>query len=103
LGYFGFAYYAENAQRLKLLGLDAGSGCVSPSAETIENGNYAPLSRPLLIYVNRASLARPEVREFVDFYLATAPELSEQVGYVPLSAAGYQEAEAALRAAADAS
>src|SRR5690606_38833437 len=97
--YFGFAYYAENASRLKVVGVDSGSGCVTPSAQTIVDGSYMPLSRPLLIYVNRASLERPEVREFVAFYLATAPELSEQVGYVPLDAATYQQAEATLSAA----
>lgn len=96
LGYFGFAYYAENQQRLKLIGVDSGNGCVAPTPGTIESGEYSPLSRPLMIYVNRASLARPAVREFVEFYLQVVPELAPQVGYVALSDAAYAESEARL-------
>lgn len=96
LGYFGFAYYAENQDRLKLLGVDGGGGCVSPNAETIASGEYSPLSRPLLIYVNRGALANPPVRAFVEFYLATAPELADDVGYVPLEASRYEDARSAL-------
>jgi len=99
LGYFGFAYYIENRQQLRAVGVDAGQGCVQPTAETIENGSYRPLSRPLLLYVNRAALQRPEVREFVGFYLQSAGELAAQVGYVPLSAAGYQQASQTFRQA----
>ncbi len=90
LGYFGFAYYHENANRLKVVPVDAGSGCIEPTIETIASGTYSPLSRPLYIYVKSGSLARPEVRAFVDFYLENAAELSGQVGYVPLDAAVYQ-------------
>jgi phosphate transport system substrate-binding protein len=103
LGYFGFAYFTENAERLKLVAVDNGSGCVSPTLATIEDGSYEPLSRPLLIYVNRASLARPEVRAFVEYYISTVPELSRQVGYVPLSASAQAASEAILREALDAS
>jgi phosphate transport system substrate-binding protein len=84
LGYFGFAYYAENRERLKLVGVDAGQGPVLPSAETILNGTYQPLSRPVFIYVSQRAASRPEVREFVRFYLTHAKSLVEQVGYVPL-------------------
>jgi phosphate transport system substrate-binding protein len=98
LGYMGFAYYVENQQNLKLVGVDSGSGCVLPSAETIRGGQYAPLSRPLLIYVARAALQRPEVRAFVDFYLTSGGELAESVGYVPLEAADYEADRAALDA-----
>lgn len=91
IGYFGYAYYKENAQRLKLVGVDGGNGCVQPSEQTIKGGSYTPLSRPLFIYVNQKSLARPEVKAFVDFYMAHAAELVPQVGYVPLDAAQYQQ------------
>ncbi len=90
LGYFGFAYYEQNAERLKLLGVDAGQGCVQPSRQTIEAGAYTPLSRPLFVYVNRAALQRPEVLAFVRYYLEQAPELAPEVGYVPLDAAAYR-------------
>ena len=71
LGYFGLAYYENNADQLKLVAVDSGSGCVSPSAETVADGSYAPLSRPLFVYLNAESLGRPEVQEFARFYLAS--------------------------------
>jgi phosphate transport system substrate-binding protein len=86
LGYFGYAYYVENKERLKLLGVDAGDGqCVQPSLETVRANTYKPLSRPLYVYVNEASLSKPEVAEFVEFYLKTVGELASEVGYVPLA------------------
>jgi phosphate transport system substrate-binding protein len=96
LGYFGYAYYIENADRLKVLGVDGGSGCIKPTPETVTSGQYAPLSRPLFIYVSNASLARLAVREFVKFYLEHAAELVPQVGYVALSPAEYQAGMVAL-------
>ncbi len=84
LGYFGYAYYAENPGKLKVVAVDNGSGCVTPSAETIESGDYAPLSRPLSIYVSTKSLQRPEVKAFVEFYMEQGQELVREVGYVPL-------------------
>ncbi len=83
LGYFGFAYYEENASRLKLVPVDGGKGPVAPSMKTIKDGTYSPLSRPLFVYVRKSN--RPEIREFVNFYLDKAPELVAEVGYVPLS------------------
>jgi phosphate transport system substrate-binding protein len=91
LGYFGFAYYKENAQRLKLVGVDSGSGCVLPSEQTIKDGSYKPLSRPLFIYVTSKAMARPEVQAFINYYITQATELVPQVGYVPLEPAKYQE------------
>jgi phosphate transport system substrate-binding protein len=82
LGYFGFAYYEENRGGLKLVGIDQGAGCVKPSAETVRDNSYKPLSRPLYIYVRRTALGRPEVWEFVSFYLKHAGELASQVGYM---------------------
>ena len=99
LGYFGFAYYEENVERLKLLGVDAGEGCVQPNRETIRTGEYSPLSRPVFIYVNRQALQRPEVEAVVRFYLQTAPELAADVGYVALEPDLYQEGLAAVDAA----
>ena len=90
LGYFGYAYYAENMDKLKLVAVDSGQGCVSPTIESIADGSYSPLSRPLFIYVSKASLVRPEVREFVKFYMEHGAELTAEVGYVPLDAQEYQ-------------
>ncbi len=89
LGYFGFAYYQENTDKLKLVAVDSGKGCVLPSSESIENGTYSPLSRPLFIYVSKQSMERPEVKAFVEFYLDTAAELSQEVGYIKLGDAEY--------------
>ncbi len=90
LGYFGYAYYEENAERLKLVGVDAGSGCRLPARETIKTGEYAPLSRPVFIYVSESALDRPEVAAFVQYYLENAGELVPQVGYVALDPSMYQ-------------
>jgi phosphate transport system substrate-binding protein len=90
LGYFGFAYYAENKERLKLVAIDGGGGPMLPSAATITDGSYQPLSRPIFIYVNKKAAARPEVQAFVRFYLTQAKNLVEQVGYVPLQDQVYE-------------
>lgn len=103
LGYFGYAYVVENQDRLKLLEVDGGTGCVRPSEETIADGSYAPLSRPLYMYVSVAATARPEVRAFVDFLLDNAPELVPATGYHPLDAARYQEIKEAFSADASGS
>ena len=100
LGYFGFAYYAENADKLKILGVDSGEGCVVPSPETIEDGSYNPLSRPLFIYVAVDELRdRPEVAAFVDFFLDNAPTLVREVGYIPEDPSIYDEGRAKVAAA----
>ena len=86
LGFFGAAYYEENKDSLKLLGVDNGSGCVLPSFETVEHSTYQPLSRPLFIYVNRQRIdAKDEISAFVAFYLSHAKQLSAEVGYFPLT------------------
>ena len=89
LGYFGFAYYEENRDKLRLVPIDGGKGPVSPSVETINNGSYAPLSRPLFIYVAKDAAARPEIQAFVKFYLDNAAALSAEVGYVGLPDEAY--------------
>ena len=99
LGYFGFAYYENNQDTLKAIAIDGGDGCVLPSRETIEDGSYAPLSRPLYVYLNEASLERPEVQEFMRFYVEEAPNLVDDVGYVALPEERYAEDAEALEAA----
>lgn len=85
LGFFGLAYYEENMDKLKLVGIDNGKGPVAPSLETVKNGTYQPLSRPLFIYINKKSLEeKPEVQNFVNYYIKHAGTLSRQVGYIPL-------------------
>nr|MBI3614059.1 PstS family phosphate ABC transporter substrate-binding protein [Nitrospirota bacterium] len=90
LGYIPFAYYEPNSQRLKAVAIDAGRGGVLPSRQTVESGTYQPLARPIFIYVSKQAAERPEVRRFVDFYLAHAAELVAQVKYVPLPKEAYR-------------
>ncbi len=91
LGYFGYAYYAENMARLKGLPIvNPKTGkAVEPSGANVENGTYVPLSRPIFVYVKVKSLAKPEVREFVEFYMKNAEKLVREVKYVPLPKAAY--------------
>ncbi len=84
LGFFGLAYYEENKDKLKLAGVDNGNGPVYPSIETVKNGTYAPLSRPIFIYISSAAVKRAEVVEFIRFYLEHAGHLVSEVGYIPL-------------------
>ena len=89
LGFFGLAYYEESKDKLSLIGVNNGKEVVKPSLETVSNGTYSPLSRPMFIYVNSTSIKHPEVIEFVNFYLDNAGELSEDVGYIKLPAEIY--------------
>ena len=91
LGFFGLAYYEENKGKLSLVAVDGGNGPVSPTQETVKNGTYTPLSRPLFIYVNSTAVARPEAVAFVDFYLKQAGVLATEVGYIPLQASEYEQ------------
>ncbi|MGH7767762.1 MAG: PstS family phosphate ABC transporter substrate-binding protein [Candidatus Binatia bacterium] len=84
LGFFGYAYYAENKDKLKAVAVDNGKGGVVPSEKTVLDGSYQPLSRPIYIYVSKKSADKPEIREFVEFYMKQAPTLVKQVKYVPL-------------------
>ena len=85
LGYFGYSYYEENRGDLKALAIDNGSGAVMPSRDTVRSGEYQPLSRPLLIYVNASALeAKPELREFVEYYLTQGRPSVSVVGSIPL-------------------
>jgi phosphate transport system substrate-binding protein len=90
LGYFGYAYYEENAKRLRAVPIVNAQGkAVLPSRKAVEDGSYNPLSRPIFIYVNSESLRRPEVREFVEFYQRQASKLIPPTGYIPLPARAY--------------
>src|SRR6202008_4069859 len=91
LGYFGFAYYTPNADRMKAVPIVGKSGKpVLPSLEIVSNGPYEPLSRPLFIYVSEKGAQRPEVREFVQFYLTQSKTFVGEVGYMPLPDNAYQ-------------
>jgi len=97
LGYFGFAYFDANRDKLKAVPVDGGAGPVLPSREAVENGHYQPLSRPVFIYVNSKAAARPEVQQFVEFYLTKGATLVEQVKYIPLPSEAYMTALGNLR------
>ena len=93
LGYFGYAYYVENKDKLKAVPIVNDKGqAVAPSLENVEKGTYAPLSRPIFIYVNAASLGKPEVKEFVEYYLKNGGKLAKEVKYVPLPGSAYEMA-----------
>lgn len=92
LGYFGYAYYEENTDKLKVLAVDGGAGPVKPTVETISTGSYAPLSRPLFIYINAEAVQREAVNAFVRFYLDNAATLAREVGYIALPPAAYEKA-----------
>jgi phosphate transport system substrate-binding protein len=99
IGYFGFAYYVENKDKLRAVPIieKAGKPAVAPSIDAVVNGSYQPLSRPIFIYVSTKSLGRPEVKEFVEFYIRNGEKLSREVKYVPLPAKSYELAMARLQ------
>ncbi|WP_223284513.1 PstS family phosphate ABC transporter substrate-binding protein [Hymenobacter qilianensis] len=99
LGFFGFAYYEANQAALRLVPIDDeqphnGAGPIVPTVETVKNNTYAPLSRPLLLYVSSVAARRPEVQAFIRFYLTQAPDLAREVGYIPLPATEYRRQQA---------
>jgi len=96
LGFFGMAYFEENADKLKAVPVDDGKpengdGPILPTQQTVREKTYAPLGRPLFIYLNSKSAVRPEVVNFTEFYLKTAPELVREIGFVPMQPAEYEE------------
>jgi phosphate transport system substrate-binding protein len=92
LAYFGYAYYAENKDKLKAVAIvDPKTGkAVAPSEQAVIDGSYQPLSRPIFIYVSEAAYKKPEVREFVEYYLKSAAQLAKEVKYVQLPAKAYE-------------
>jgi phosphate transport system substrate-binding protein len=99
MGYFGFSYYEGAADQLNLVGVDAGDGCVKPSAETIQDGSYKPLARPLFMYPSSEALARPEVKAFMDFVVANQEDIATAAKIVPLTAEQATKAESDLQSA----
>ena len=98
LGFFGYAYYEENKDKVKGLPISwKGGKAVSPSAAHVLDGSYQPLSRPIFIYVNAKSLAKPDVKAFAEYYMKNAPKLVSEVKYVPLPAKAYEYNLAALQ------
>ena len=96
LGYFGFSYYEQNQDKLNLVGVDAGSGCVEPSQESISSGEYKPLSRPLFMYPSQKALRRPEVKAFMDYVVENYQAISEAAAIVPMSQEQADQAKSAL-------
>ncbi|MGH4014512.1 MAG: PstS family phosphate ABC transporter substrate-binding protein [Pseudonocardiaceae bacterium] len=94
--YFGYTYYEENQGSLKAVQIDGGSGCVAPSAETVQDGSYTPLARPLFIYVNKSAYQdKPQVKGFVDFYASQIDQIADAAQYVALN----EEQKTALQSA----
>ncbi|WP_262403474.1 PstS family phosphate ABC transporter substrate-binding protein [Actinomadura sp. CNU-125] len=91
MGYFGYSYFEENADKLKAVEIDGGDGCVAPSLQTAQDGTYKPLSRPLFIYPSAKALQRSEVEAFVEYFVDKHAEIAQQAKFIPLNPA--QEAE----------
>ena len=84
LGYFGYSYFVENQDKLKMVAVDSGNGCIFPTGETINNGTYSPLSRPLFIYVSKKAWADQEVKDFVSYFVSyERSDLLLELGFVP--------------------
>jgi phosphate transport system substrate-binding protein len=100
LGYLGFSYFEQNQDTLKALEVDNGDACVAPSVATAQDGSYAPLSRPLFVYVKRSSFDdKPEVRDFIRFILDNEQSIAEAAQFVPLSEAQLAEQQTKLEEA----
>lgn len=89
LGFFGFAYYIEDQTKVTAVAINNGKGGILPSVETVENGNYQPLSRPIFIYVNAKAIEKPEIKEFVEFYMKNAILLVKEAKFFPLPPRAY--------------
>ena len=96
LGYFGLSYVEENPDDVKALGIDSGEGCVEPSTETVLDGTYKPLGRPLFIYATNKTVERPEGLAFLEYYIENADEIAKQALFVPLSDEQKKEAKAKI-------
>jgi phosphate transport system substrate-binding protein len=102
LGYFGYGYYAENKDKLKLLSIDAGDGPVLPDPDKVRDGTYRPLARPLYLYVRTSALERPDAVKFLQYYLDHADKLAPAVGYVAVTEDIAKQSRETLDAAAKA-
>jgi len=100
LGYFGLSYFEQNQEQINDVEVDGGDGCVAPTTETVQDGSYTPLSRPLFIYVKNESLQKPEVKAFVQYLLDNEQTIAEDALFVPLTDEQLQESQATFEAAA---
>ncbi len=98
LGYFGYTYFEENADKLTAVQIDNGAGCVTPSAESAQDGTYAPLSRPLFVYPSVAALKQPQVKAFFDYYVANDASIAEGALFIPLNDDQKSKLQAAYQA-----
>jgi phosphate transport system substrate-binding protein len=96
LGYFGHSYYEQNKEKLNLVKVDGGDGCIEPTTETIQSGEYKPLSRPLFMYPSTKALKRPEVKAFLDYVVANYQEISDASQIVPMSSEQADKSTSAL-------
>jgi phosphate transport system substrate-binding protein len=96
LGYFGLSYYEANTDKLNEVQVDGGSGCVAPTSETVQDGSYTPLARPLFMYPSKEAMSKPEVKAFMDFIVANQQAIAEAAQIVPLTEEQATEAQAAL-------
>ena len=99
LGYFGYSYYEENKDKLNLVQVDGGGGCVAPSVQTVQDGSYKPLSRPLFIYVKNTSFKRPEVEAFMQYIVDNEDKVTQAVGLIPLTTQQESDAKSQLQTA----
>jgi phosphate transport system substrate-binding protein len=98
MGFFGLAYFEENKDKLKLVGVDGGNGPIIPTMQTVKDGSYSPLARPIFIYVSSKAVSDPSVVKFVEFYLDNAASLVPDVGYIPLPTEEYEAQKAKFKA-----
>ena len=96
LGYFGFSYYEQNQDKLNLIGVDAGDGCVKPSVETVQDGSYKPLSRPLFMYPSKKAIQKPEVKAFLDYVEENYEQIATDAQLVPMTSEQADKASQAL-------
>ena len=97
LGYFGLSYYEANTDKLNEVQVDSGDGCIAPTTETVQDGSYTPLSRPLFMYPSKEAMAKPEVKAFMDFVVANQQAIAEAAQIVPLTSEQATEADSALK------
>jgi len=99
LGYFGFSFYEQNKDKLGLVEVDGGSGCVAPSTATIQDGSYKPLSRPIFMYPSSKSIKKPQVKAFLDFVVKNQDKIATAAKIVPMTSEQATKSQQALTTA----
>jgi len=99
LGYFGLSYFEQNQDKLNDVEVDGGSGCVAPTSDTVQDGSYTPLSRPLFVYVKNTSLQKPEVAAFMKYILDNQAQIAQKALFVPMTDEQARKAESDYAAA----